>query len=294
MQAVVLSLLPLLLVVYMTTCYAAPIKLGFVYVLTTQTESGGMQKPLHWEKFFNGSSSRNNYASILVNWPFKVPLPNFASETMGHETDYGGIRYIETYLTAAEILINKYNVDGVMLLSGSCLPIRSFNQLHNYLTPILSDQRSVLPEEITNNTGHLKRFQRLKTSKVPMKQWRIHQAQGYCLHKSLIQFMLSRWTEYRKEIADQRFFDEHYVTYFLHSLANNESDRDYLKATNFIKTLVLNGMMYDDWSQTKGGTHPTVWRDSLTQELIDKIRKQPNYFFMRKVASSCKIPFKLF
>lgn len=107
---------------------ANEIKIGFIFILTAQRKFGSIQQLAVWKEYFQ-NVPKSRYAVMVVNWPFGEVTPSFVDVVTGHETDYGGVRYIECFLDASQQLIKLYNVSGVIPLSGSCFPIRPFSEL---------------------------------------------------------------------------------------------------------------------------------------------------------------------
>lgn len=263
-------------------------KLGFIFVLTSQREHGKMQHPEIWGNFFNGSHSRSHFVSAVVNWPYREPIPSFIDEALGHETDYGGLRYLESIMESAELLFRKHQADAVIVLSGSCLPIRRFFELYNYLNPILQRNASVLPEKPANSSRlHLFRFTRISGTKIPRDEWYVHQAQGYCMHRSLFEFVYENWKGLSSKISNVPSADEHYLTFLLRFYARHENPSMSSLAKKMLSSLVRESLMYDEWKNVRGSS-PIMWSTDLPSDLVNKLRGQ-NFFFMRKVLSTCKI-----
>jgi hypothetical protein len=218
---------------------SSSVKIGFVFILTNQREYGQIQQLSIWNDYFLSSSDlyKDRFVVVVVNWAFQKPLPSFVNVSLGHETDYGGIHYVETVLSSSQLLIEKHNVSGVIVLSGSCLPLRSFKSFYEYVAPILEKRQSLLPERETKAPNHHKRYRMLNITtpsssssssfvvpslslpKLSQKDFLVHQAQGYCLHIRLLSLLIRNWMVFRFSLSSVPYVDEHYVSYIVRSLS---------------------------------------------------------------------------
>lgn len=243
-----------------------------------------MQQLAVWKEYFQ-NVPKSRYAVMVVNWPFGEVTPSFVDVVTGHETDYGGVRYIECFLDASQQLIKLYNVSGVIPLSGSCFPIRPFSELYQKVSPMLALNQSILPEKKSNNSGHIARFDAVTHPRIQQHEWWFHRAQGYCLHQSLVGLIAKRWKEVAADTKSVVSLDEHYISYFFRSF-DHENSSFGLLVNQSLNSLQRINMMYMEWSMGL----PKSWSDHLTMEDIKKAREDSStWFFMRKVLQTSKI-----
>lgn len=259
------------------------VRIGFIFILTAQRPNRSIQQPLIWEKYFLANDvSRQSYVTAVVNWHFLKSLPKFVNVTVGHETDYGRILYIETILETSYRLIYRYNVTGIIILSGSCLPIQPFNHFYSHIQPILARGSSILPERSLTSKSHTLRYHEITKPQIPINEWRVHQAQGYCLHQRVIRLLIREWRRFRDHLAPVHYLDEHYLSYMLHTLVRENNP----EAIEIVNSLVRNSTMYDKWNE--GAAKPYTWRGNLTRAEVEGYREKGKYF-MRKVSSTCSV-----
>lgn len=267
-------------------------RLGFIFILTSQRENGGLQQPVIWERFFNTSQDRSQFVAAVVNWPFGVPLPSYVDISIGHETDYGGPRYVETVLSTANLLIHQYNVTGVLVLSGSCLPLQSFPKLFHHVSPVLINRGSILPERSTNATNHMLRYRQLKRPRIELSEFKVHQAQGYCLHHSIFQVLIENWGRFKSQIKGVSSLDEHYISLiFRMMIMDNQSSKEVSLAKEILQSFVKKSLMFDQWGKERN-ERPKTWDKEISNDLFQRLRRN-NFFFMRKVASTCNVTLSL-
>lgn len=263
---------------------ANEIKIGFVFILTTQRKFGSFQQLTAWKEYFE-KVPKSRYAVIAINWPFGEEVPSFIDVVIGHETDYGRVQYIESFLDASQRLIKLSNVSGVIPLSGSCFPVRPFSDLYQKVSPILALKQSILGEVKSTKGVHNSRYYAVTRSRVELHDWWFHRAQGYCLHQSLVGLILQRWKKVAAETKGVMSLDEHFVSYFLRSF-DHENSSFGLLVNESLNSLQRMDMMYLEWPAGVA----KAWSDRLAMAEVKKIRENnTNYFFMRKVLETCKI-----
>lgn len=284
-QIMTLVRLLLILSTVILFIHASEIKIGFVFVLTTQRKFGGFQQVLLWSKYFE-KVPKSQYACIVVNWPLGEELPSFVDTVHGHETDYGGVQYIESFLTGAQILIRNYQATGAILLSGACLPFRPFTHFYWAVHSRLSERQSILCEFPIKTAHHHARFASLAKPRIHRNEWVTHLGQGYLLHESLISLMIKRWKEFSSELRNVSSIDEHYVSYFLRAFDHDTTHSDSIIAKYSLDYLQSMCLLHTEWNK---GVVKT-WSDHLTIESIKKLREEKEgTFFIRKILHSCKV-----
>eukprot|EP01040_Poterioochromonas_malhamensis_P008698 gene8698-9417_t len=237
-----------------------------------------------WKQYFE-NVPKSRYAVMAVNWPFGEELPSFIDVAIGHETDYGRVRYVECFLDASQQLIKLYNVSGVIPLSGSCLPVRPFSDLYQKLSPILALKQSIVGEKRSYSPGHLTRFTVVNNSRIEEHEWWFHRAQGYCLHQSLVGLIIKRWKEIAEDTKAVGSLDEHYISYFLRSF-DHENTSFGLLVKESLNSLRRLNLMYLEWPKGQAKT----WSHHLAmQEVKEILGNNSNCLFMRKVLHTCKI-----
>jgi hypothetical protein len=267
-------------------CGEASSKIGFVFILTRNRTNGEMQQPKVWERYFE-SVSKRRYAVATVNWPEMVLLPDYVDHSIQENSGYGDIFYVNAFLQASKVLIEKSQVSGLVLLSGACMPVRCFDDFYFRVHPVLALGRSILYELKTNVSDHLMRFDLVQGSRIRNESWSFHNAQGMVLHSNLIKYLLADMNNLVRELRSVNNVDEHYVTYSL--LAGIESNQTHRAEVRFAQkhyyTLNRESLVYIDWSR-KNDTSPYTWNTTVTDEVVAEARSTGK-FFMRKVSRDC-------
>jgi hypothetical protein len=262
-------------------------KIGFVFILSNQREYGQLQQISIWNDYFLSSSNpyHEHYVVAVINWEFQKPLPSFVNVFLGHETDYGGIHYIETILSTSQHLIDKHNVSAVIVLSGSCLPLRSFKSFYEYVAPIVEKGKSLLPERESKSPNHHKRYRMINIThpsstgssgsssssslslpKLSQKEFLVHQAQGYCLSSQLLSLLLRNWKFFRLSLSSVPYVDEHYVSYILRSLSKLSITSSISSSSNGSSSSSLSTLSSDHQADSAGLSPITSTLSSVLQE----------------------------
>ena len=123
-----------------------------------------------------------------------------------------------------------------------------------------------------------------------IREWHFHFAQGYVLHNNVLNLLLRNWKNFVSDLRGIESIDEHYVSYILLSLSQEENDLGVI-ARDLQKNLVRIPLMHTEWRKGR----PRVWTGNFTEEEVLRIRRsRDSACFVRKVSHTCKVDSSIF
>lgn len=279
----------MLYIVVMCLClsHCKEVKIGFIFMFFKQKGNSILQQPEVWEKFF--ADAKNRAVVAFVNYQ-GANLPKFVDAyfTKPKALIPNGVGYVQTFLKVSKYMIDEYEASGIVLLSGAAVPIRCFDNIYGRISPHLKKGSSIIPEYISTDPEHVKRYYQVNKPVVTIDAWGIHPSTGYCVASNLITLALNMWDKVAREMRGVERFDEHYLSYLIRSALNPDSGHS-RSGLRIYQEMDKRSLLYIEWGKKNpDGSLPYVWTQKLGQEEVDVLRNN-EYFFVRDISNTCKV-----
>jgi hypothetical protein len=252
-----------------------PDKIAFLFLTRNN-----LKRPEIWESFLKGNESRYTIYCHPKE-PEKVSdallKPNIIPENI--ETCWGCIGTVEANIVLMQNALLDSKNKHFILVSESCIPIASFNNIYNKLTD--KTYISVFQE-------HLDRYDSCSNKIFPKSEFTKHCAQGIIFNRNHAKSLVDTKTKYLDDWKNVHCVDEHYFSNILRILDNN-----------FNNNIINCKITFDLWSKNKLDKSLYIDNDDITNDSYNTIFSMSNkfinllrandYLFARKVNENTKV-----
>jgi len=248
---------------------------------------GDLNQPQFWKTFFQNASAPDQYN--IYNHPknpSQIPtgsiLKGRTIPNVLKKTKWGDLSLVKATL---RLLRHAYRADSqnqkFILLSESCIPIRSFEYIHqslddHKLSYIWSYNLKMRP----NQKAIGRRYKNFTAKKLISKKRYRNQSQWMILDRHHVKVILENSKGFLKHFTKVNIPDE---VFFINLLLLK------LSAHEFKTEIVNKRKTYKVWD-VKNSSHPITYQE-VTPEKIEQIQQEEgeDYYFMRKVSPKANL-----
>jgi hypothetical protein len=232
-----------------------------------------LSQPELWKKIINNNKNKVN-VYIHNKYPFvdhKYHLHNYCLKNK-IETEYGGKSLVQaTLLLFKQAFLHDQDNEYFILLSDKCIPLYDFDFIYNKIRQLNTNIISCF----TN--ANMERYKDVTNRQFITKDNFCKQSQWIVLKRDTVKFFIANNF---LPLFKNSFYalDEHYFI--------NICNKFNIRYQNFCITY---SNWYDKNEDPNEREQPKTYVH-LTNEMVDKIKNEQPFFFMRKISKSCALP----